>query len=81
MPKLSGTDAKKYLQALGANIPFVFVSANPDFTMRGLGVCVSKADLLSNLNTEVRSTISERAICGQGRHLTCGTTSDFKESR
>jgi CheY-like chemotaxis protein len=84
MPKLSGTDAKKYLQALGANIPFVFVSANPDFTenaMRGLGVCVSKADLLSNLNAEVRSTISERAICGQGRHLTCGTTSDFEESR
>jgi CheY-like chemotaxis protein len=82
MPKLSGIDAKKCLQALGADIPFVFVSANPYFTenvMRNLGVCVPKADLVSNLNAEVRATLSELAICRQSRHLACGTIPDYKD--
>jgi DNA-binding NarL/FixJ family response regulator len=66
MPKLSGIAAKKCLQEHGVDIPFVFISANPYFTENGtrdLGVCVSKTDLESNLNAEVRSAARERAIC------------------
>lgn len=73
MPKLTGIDAKKCLQALGADIPFVFVSTNSYFTeevMRGLGVCVPKEDLVSNLNSAVRSAFNP-----------CDVIVDFKQSR
>jgi DNA-binding NarL/FixJ family response regulator len=56
MPKLTGIDAEECLQALGVNIPFVFVSTKSYFaekTMRGLGQCVTKEDLVSTLNAAV----------------------------
>src|SRR5438445_6948383 len=43
MPKLTGIDAKECLQALGVDVPFVFVSANfTEKVVRDLGVCVPK---------------------------------------
>ena len=61
MPKLTGIEAQESLQALGINIPFVFVSVNPYFTqkvMKRLGQFVTKEDLVSNLNAAVaQSTV------------------------
>jgi two-component system response regulator NreC len=65
MPKLTGMDAEEFLQALGINIPFVFVSTKSYFTekgMRGLGQCVTKEDLESNLNAAVESAVSKSSF-------------------
>ena len=64
MPKLTGIDAKECLQALAVDIPFVFVSANSCFTqkMMSLGICIAKNDLVSNLNSAVRSAFAGCSI-------------------
>jgi CheY-like chemotaxis protein len=83
MPRLSGIEAKKCLQTLGADIPFVFVTASSYFTedlMRGLGACIRKEDLASNLNAEVQSAAVERGICRQGDPPICGTIGESRES-
>jgi DNA-binding NarL/FixJ family response regulator len=78
MPKLTGIDAKECLQALGVDVPFVFVSANfTEKVVRDLGVCVSKGDLVSNLNSTVRSAVSEGPIRPSDSDVACGVIADF----
>jgi CheY-like chemotaxis protein len=57
MPGLGGIEAMKELIASGVNIPFVFVTANPEAIsqLRNRVLCVNKADLSALLNDAVRS--------------------------
>jgi DNA-binding NarL/FixJ family response regulator len=63
IPGLSGLDAQTSLHEQGCDIPFVFVSIDPtlkSYLSPGLGVCITKADLRSCLNLEVRAAAIQR---------------------
>jgi len=58
MPRLGGVEAMLELRAMGVDIPFVLVTANPSDVPRprqSLFACMNKADLSTLLNKTVKS--------------------------